>query len=310
MRDGSRLHELHLEVTCHEGGEIIACHLIEEHIFIQVACRVGEYEDIRHVGGGNEGIGGHRGAVAVGKEGLAGPDIAGVPSVAGQQPSLLHSLDDSAGHLGNLVLGIFLCHQFHLYEEAVALSGVELAHSVDEEELAAMWPFLEVLAALAEALVNDPVVARLVGIVGHRIEGVLKMLAVEREFEEARIGNGLCQFAVGEVVAQQAEVTFRIRWIVAPHGQQEEVVVHIVHILEVGEVIDNAVQGLLGQREVLYLLHLEDATVVESVEDHGVGFFHLFRREWNLLEVVFALVRVVLERVFQFLFLLAESAFL
>ena len=73
-----------------------------------------------------------------------------------------------------------------------------------------------------------------------------------------------------------------------------------------GIVGQQAEHGALGQREVLQRLLLEDACIVESVGEQLVGGGHHLLGHGYLLEVVFALVGVVLERVLQCLLLVGE----
>ena len=166
----------------------------------------------------------------------------------------------------------------------------------------------EVGGALTEVLVDNPVVALLIGIVGLGVEGVLQVFAELRKLQKARIGDGLRLLAFRVVVAQELEIVLLCLLVVAAQGQQEEVVIDIVHLPEVGELVDQSRERSLGQREVADTIHFQDAAVVEAVKNQLVRELHLFLRKRYLLEVELALVRVVLQRVAELLLLLAELA--
>ena len=66
-----------------------------------------------------------------------------------------------------------------------------------------------------------------------------------------------------------------------------------------GAVVEESHHGPLGQGEVLELLLLQDAGVVDGIGKDSVRLGHLFLGERYLPQVVFALVRVVGQGVLQ-----------
>ena len=177
---------------------------------------------------------------------------------------------------------------------------------MDEKELAAVCSLGEIGRALGKMSIYSLIVVEFIGIVGLRIQGVFQVLAVRCQLEEAGIGDGLGEFAVREAILHQRAETVHFIGILIAQSQQEEVVIDIIHLLKVGELFAQAVQHLACHTEVLDLLHQQDTAVIEPIEDESVGFCQLLLGERNLLQVIFAVMRVVLQRVLQALFLLAQ----
>ena len=69
---------------------------------------------------------------------------------------------------------------------------------------------------------------------------------------------------------------------------------HVVHLLVGGVLVGKSSQLPFSETEVVELVLEDDAAVVESVHDDQVGGFHLFLGEGDVLQVVFAFMRIVL----------------
>ena len=71
-------------------------------------------------------------------------------------------------------------------------------------------------------------------------------------------------------------------------------VIDVFHLLELGEVGEQAVECLFAQGQVVKFVLEDDTRVVESVLNQEVAGFNLLLGEGDLSQIVFTLVRVVL----------------
>ena len=128
-----------VKVAHHVAREVIAGQFEEQLILIDRIGLVGY--DIEEVGVavGRQLTGIDRIAVAEHHR-TSAPHIAQVELSTMKLPTLLHTVDDHAGHLCELTLGEFLHQRLHVLQAPIAVPVVELAQSIDEQELVAIGP--------------------------------------------------------------------------------------------------------------------------------------------------------------------------
>ena len=99
------------------------------------------------------------------------------------------------------------------------------------------------------------------------------------------------------MLLQQAHIFLGPLGVALSRVEQEQVVVHIGHTLIIGIFRGEPVELFLTEPQVVELVLEDDARVVESFLDHIVAGGFLFFGEGYLRQVVFAVMRVVLQTV-------------
>ena len=288
--------DLDVEVAHHEAGEVVEGHLVEQLVLVQAVLGIGQQEDEVAEAFVAEFPFLRRGVLLRGGR-PAAPDVAGHILPVAQRAAFLDPLYDVLRHLRHLVLRVFLDDFFQRDQEAVALSRVELAHGADEHELGAVRPFGEVVGGHVVVAEHFLVFVPVVGFVGGGIQGVLDVLALAGVKLILGVGQHDGIPAFGEFLDELLFVQFRPGQVAQASADEEQMVVYVVLVGHVGELVDEAQQGLAGQHEILQPLHLQDAGLVERVAQDVVGGLQLLLGERNLLQVVFAVVGVAGQRV-------------
>ena len=129
--------DLDVEVARYETGEVEARHLEEELVLVDGVGLIGKHEDEVDIALDLE-LTGSDGVAVAHDDGAPRPHVAHVEASAMEAPSGLHAVDDHACHAAHLALGELFHHLFHIFQAAVAVAGVELAQSADEDELVAV----------------------------------------------------------------------------------------------------------------------------------------------------------------------------
>ena len=126
--------DVDIEIADREIHEVIACHLIEELVFIQAVMLVSHNEDMDIVALGSERRVGKR-RVALNKEsGSAVPNGAHLHLSARENTSFAHTLDIKSGKLADGALRVFIHDSFHEVQELAPASQLKLAHRLEEHE--------------------------------------------------------------------------------------------------------------------------------------------------------------------------------
>ena len=108
------------------------------------------------------------------------------------------------------------------------------------------------------------------------------------------VGEQGSPLAVGEFLAQQLHILLGHGGLALSRIEQEEVVIHIVHLLVVGIEVGETAQLTFTQTEVVETVLENDTGVVQTVFDDIVAGGYLFFGERYLRQVVFSFVGVVL----------------
>ncbi len=135
------------------------------------------------------------------------------------------------------------------------------------------------------------------GIVGGGVERILKMNALARILGKVGIGEQRSPLAVRIFLLQTLNVLLCRGRVALPAVEEEQVIVGVGHLVEVGILAEEPLELLLAECQIVELILEDYAAVEEPVLDDIVAFGHLLLGEGNLLEIVFPLVRVVLGRV-------------
>ena len=289
----AHLLNLEVEVSHEEVGEVVACQLEEQLVFVEAVGLVGNHEDERDVVLGAQLYGGYRVAVAH-HHCPAAPHVAHVELAALQFASCLHAVDDHSRQFADAAVGEFLHHLVHVLQASVAVAVVQLGQSADEDELIAVGAQWEARSREFRVL---PHLAHPVGLerlVGRRVKRVLHVLAEAGVLHVVRVGEQRCPLALGILFLQFRQPRVRLRHIPLAGVEQVEVVVYVVHLLELAVLVGKPAQVTLAEPQVVQLVLEDDSRVEESVLDHLVAGCHLFLGKGNLRQVVLALVRVVL----------------
>ena len=126
-------------------------------------------------------------------------------------PSLLDALDNHAGHLGDLALGIFLDDGGELVDASLGVAVVQQAETVDEEELGSVLAQREPLGRELRIGVHLVEAVVLEGFVGGSIERVFDVFAEARVLGEVGVGKQYGPFAFGIVGLHAGETAVGAR---------------------------------------------------------------------------------------------------
>ena len=138
-----------------------------------------------------------------------------------------------------------------------------------------------------------------IGGIGVLIERVLHVATPSGNLLIVRVGQRHGMLPVGIFIDQLLPVTLRFVPQAETTAYQEHVVIDIFHLFVFGEVAHQALQGALGHREVLHILLLKNAGIVQPVGQQGVRRRQLILRKRNLPEIILTLMGIVGQRVFQ-----------
>ena len=285
--------DLDVEVAHHVAREVVACQLEEQLVLVHRVGLVGNHEDEVGIRVGRQLACGNGIAVAQ-HDTSAAPHITQVEFSTMQAATFFHTIDNHSRHLCQLALWELLNQQFHVGQTSIAITVVEFAQSADEDELVAVcsqWETgfrnVDVASYLTEAV-------GLEGVVGGSIKRVFYLLAKLCVLREIRVGQYGCPLVVGIVVLQLLHITVGYVRSAQTRVEQEQMVIYVGHLLELGEVVNEPAQGFFRQGQVVELVFEDDARVEQSVLYDEVARSHLVFGERNLRQIVFALVRVVL----------------
>ena len=282
---------LEVEVTHQEVGEVIAGQFEEQLVLADAVGLVGNHEDEGYVVLGTQFHGGYRVAVAH-HDGPSAPHVAHVELSSAQLSSALHSVDDHAGQFADAALREFLHHLLHVSQASVAVAVVQLAQSAYEDELVAVGTHGEPASrqlGIADGLVQS---VGFEGLVGGGVERVFHVLAVAHILLVVRVGEQCGPLALRILALQARQPCPRLPHVALAGIEQEEVVIHVVHVLVVGILVGEPSQMSLAEPQVVELVFEDDARMVESVLQYLVAGCHLLLGEGYLRQVVLAAVRV------------------
>ena len=168
-----------------------------------------------------------------------------------------------------------------------------------EHQLGTVQPLGEIVGAILVMAVHLPIVTLQISMVGSHVERVLHLPAPRGNHLVVGVGQQHGRLRLREFGDEQLAIAFRLLHVAHASRKQEQVVIDIILLLELGIVAQQTLERAESQRMVAQLLHLQDARLVEPLAQHGMRLCHLFLREGNLLKVELPMVRVVGQRVLQ-----------
>ena len=286
------LADFYVEVAHDEMGEIELRHLEQQFVLVDGVGMIDQQElEVCYAVGGELAC---LYAIAVVEYGRpSGPHVFQVEFCSSQPFAGIHTVDNHARHLADATLREFLHDRLHVGYTPVGIAVVEFAQTADEQELVAVSSQGESCFRYANVAAHFAVAVFLERFVGSRIKRVFYVYAKLRVFLEVGVVEDGCPLAFGIFLFQQTDIVVGGGWFSLARIEQEQVVVHIVHLLVVGIVVGKPAQVLLAQGEVVQLVFEDDTRMVQAVFQYLVAGCHLVFRERNLCQVVFAFVRVV-----------------
>ena len=288
--------DLDVEIPHDEGGEIKPSHLEEQLVLIERVRMVGKDEKEFLVAVGCEFAGSDGIAVAQ-YGGASAPHIFQVKLPSVKLPASLHTVDDHASHLADAAAGEILHHEVHVVEASVGIIGVEAAQAPYEDKLVAVGTHGETRLRQRRVAEDLLVAVGFEGTIGRRVERVLDVLTKLGVLHIVGVGEYGGPLTLGELLFEQIDVRLRFGRVALAGVQQEEVIIHFIHLLELRIIVGQAVKLLFAEAQVVEFVLEDDTGMIQSVGDDGMAFGFLLLLERNLLQVILPFVRIILRTV-------------
>ena len=225
------------------------------------------------------------------------PYVAHLKLAAVETASGFHAIDDHAGHLAHLALGILADERIHIGETPFGIAAVESAQTADEDKLVAVGPQRETGFRHPHVARHLAIAVSLECLVGSGVEGVFYMLAKLRVLAEIRIGEQCGPRTLRILTAQFVDIGVSDGRLSLERIEQEEMIVGIGHLLKVGIVVGEAAECLLALGQIAQFVLEDDTRVVKALLQQLVAGGQLLGREWYLRQIIFTFVGIVLRTV-------------
>ena len=278
-----------------EGVEVVACHLIEQHVGVDAVAGIEQDEHLRLVV-----VLGKRGERALQCLGCGivaqarGPQHAAHVAAASLEATALVELLDNLGcHGGDVGLRIALQHVLErLFELVVVLLG-QVTQRVDEHELGHDLGQRVLAHHLGVGLVDGSVVVGQVVGIGRLVHVLLVAAHILEVLQIVGVLHGHTVLGIRELVENHFPIRFGIGVLLVAHVHHVHIIVHVQAVGVVGVQIQQLVELIGCGVIVLHLVLEDDAHIVESLLNDLVGRLDVFFGLGNLLEVEFFVVRVL-----------------
>ncbi len=288
--------DVDVEIAHHITREVILGQCEEQLVFIDRVGRIDEEEGKVGIAFGRERL--DIGRVLPVEHGRATlPYIAHLKLTTVETASCLHAIDDHAGHLAHLALGVLVDKRVHIGETTFGVTAIKTAQTADKDKLVAVGSQREAGLRQPHVAHHLAVAIGFEGFVGSSIDGVLDVLAKLRILAEVRVGEQCSPRTLRILLAQLVDIGVGDGRLALERIEQEEMVVGIGHSLKVGIVVGEPAEGFLALGQIAQFVLEDDTRVVESLLQQLVAGGQLLRGERYLCKVVFALVGIVLRTV-------------